>query len=79
MLKLLSVFLLAIWLIATIVGVPLIASAGSLMSLDEEWDGWGALLLNPYIAGPYATLSLATALCLKLSGLFSGVDNHDDE
>jgi hypothetical protein len=29
----------------------------SLMSLDEEWEGWGDVLLNPYIVGSYAAVS----------------------
>jgi hypothetical protein len=25
---------------------------GWMMSVDEEWTGWGDVLLNPYIMGP---------------------------
>lgn len=28
-----------------------------LASLDEEWQGWADVLLNPYIVGPYVVAS----------------------
>lgn len=32
---------------------------GSLMSVDEEWTGWGDVLLNPYLVLPYVVVSVA--------------------
>ena len=37
---------------------------GQLMSLDEEWTGWGDVLLNPYIVLPYVVISALGAMAL---------------
>ena len=34
---------------------------GTLMSVDEEWQGWGDLLLNPFVVGPWLALTGACA------------------
>ena len=34
---------------------------GGLMSVDEEWHGWGDLLLNPFVVGPWLALTGAAA------------------
>lgn len=54
LLKLLALVLLALWLIATVMGAPLFFGGGVVLSIDEEWSGWGNWLLNPYIVAPYA-------------------------
>jgi len=35
-----------------------------LMSVDEEWQGWGDVFLNPYIMLPYLAFSIAMAVAL---------------
>jgi hypothetical protein len=40
------------------VGVALMVLAGSLMSIDEEWTGWGDLFLNPYLMVPGVLITL---------------------
>lgn len=45
--------LASIWLIVTL-GIVM---AGYLMSVDEEWTGWGDVLLNPYLVVPYVAYS----------------------
>jgi len=35
-----------------------------LMSLDEEWTGWGDVFLNPYIVLPYIGISGLGAMAL---------------
>jgi hypothetical protein len=32
----------------------------ALMSVDEEWEGWGDALLDPYIVGAYALATIMT-------------------
>ena len=42
-----------------VISLFLVLAAG-LMSVDEEWNGWSDVLLNPYVMGPYI---LVTLLC----------------
>lgn len=78
MFKLFALVLLALWLTATVVFVPLLISGGVLLSIDEEWNGWVSWLLNPYIMVPYVALSATTALCLVKSRVITdaGSDDH---
>lgn len=46
------------WLIVTL----LILLSGNLMSLDEEWEGWGDILLNPYLIVPYLAITTGAAV-----------------
>lgn len=32
---------------------------GNLMSVDEDWEGWGDIFLNPYIMVPWLLLGTA--------------------
>jgi hypothetical protein len=41
--------LFLVWVLYTV----LLAFVGQLMSVDEEWQGWGDVFLNPYIMGPW--------------------------
>jgi hypothetical protein len=38
--------------------------AGQLMSIDEEWNGWGDVLLNPFIVLPYVAITAFGAMAL---------------
>lgn len=38
------------------------AIAGQLMSLDEEWHGWGDILLNPYLMVPLGIFTIGVGL-----------------
>lgn len=54
------------WLTVTV----LMLVAGNLMSVDEEWDGWGDILLNPYLIVPYVVITAGVtagvwALCRR--------------
>lgn len=40
----------------------LFAIAGQLMSLDEEWHGWGDILLNPYLMMPLGIFTVGVGL-----------------
>ena len=46
------------WLFVTL----MILLAGNLMSVDEEWEGWGDVLLNPYLIVPYLAITTGAAL-----------------
>ncbi len=48
-----AIVLLGLWAY----GSSILWSTARLMSLDEEWQGWGDVLLNPYIVGPYLVAS----------------------
>ena len=50
--------LIALWL-----GWTLFAwLVASLMSVDEEWDGWSDVLLNPFSVGVYVAVTAALLL-----------------
>jgi hypothetical protein len=49
--------LFSLWLFYTI----LVWFGGYMMSVDEEWEGWGDVLLNPYIMGIWTLLGGAFA------------------
>lgn len=51
----LGVLLVAVWAYGTVV----LGLMAKLMSLDEEWRGWGDLLLNQYLVAPYVVASVA--------------------
>lgn len=42
----------------------LLVLVGMLMSLDEEWRGWGDLVLNPYVVVPYVSVTIVAALAV---------------
>jgi fumarate reductase subunit C len=42
----------------------LLVLVGMLMSLDEEWRGWGDLVLNPYVVVPYVGVTIVAALAV---------------
>ena len=44
-----------LWVLFTL----LLWFVGSLMSVDEEWKGWGDVLLNPYMMAPWLLLAAA--------------------
>ncbi|HUR17656.1 MAG TPA: hypothetical protein VMZ51_01810 [Acidimicrobiales bacterium] len=50
------------WLFVTL----MILFGGYLMSVDEEWEGWGDVLLNPYLVVSYLaiTAGAAVAVCM---------------
>jgi hypothetical protein len=50
--------LFSLWLFYTL----LVWFGGYMMSVDEEWEGWGEVLLNPYIMGIWALLGGAFAV-----------------
>lgn len=50
-----GVLLVALWAYGTFV----FWITAQLMKLDEEWQGWGDVLLNQYIVGPYVVASVA--------------------
>lgn len=45
--------LFALWLLYTLC----LWFVGQLMSIDEEWQGWGDVLLNPYLMGLWVLLA----------------------
>ena len=54
--RLFAILASLIWLAAA--GTILVV--GSLMSLDEEWNGWTDILFNQYIIVPFLLLSILT-------------------
>jgi hypothetical protein len=61
-LKAAAVVFFGVWASATALGWLI----GSLMSLDEEWTGWGDVVLNPFLMAPYFTFTTVTGvICVK--------------
>ena len=50
--------LFGLWLFYTL----LMGFGGYMMSVDEEWEGWGDGFLNPYIRGSWTLLGGVSAL-----------------
>lgn len=46
-----------VFLGAWLSGTAILWIVAQLMSLDEEWHGWGDVLLNPYIVAAYILAS----------------------
>jgi uncharacterized BrkB/YihY/UPF0761 family membrane protein len=58
-------FLAGLGILGTwVVGSFTMLIAAQLMSVDEEWTGWGDVLLNPYIVLPYVVISGLGAMAL---------------
>ena len=49
--------LVALW----VGGSLMLWLTGGLMSVDEEWQGWGDILLNPFVVGPWLAVTGACA------------------
>lgn len=56
----LSLLTVAVWAYANTVFLIVV----SLMSLDEEWRGWGDVLLNPYIMVPYVLFTCVAGIAV---------------
>ncbi|HSH60000.1 MAG TPA: hypothetical protein VK988_10235 [Acidimicrobiales bacterium] len=75
--------LVAILLVTLWAGITfMLWLTSALMSVDEEWGGWGDVLLDPYIMGPYLAVTMACiggAVLLCRGQLGSRYPNHGEE
>jgi hypothetical protein len=47
--------LFGLWVLLTL----LLAFVGQMMNVDEEWQGWGDIVLNPYFIAPWVLVGIA--------------------
>jgi len=58
----LAAVLVVVWMYAAV----LLYVVGSLMSLDQEWTGWGDIFANPYILLVIVPFSAVVAVAVVL-------------